>query len=1454
MSNIPPPQSIEESLQRLAGYLNFSCGSSDPEIAKTWNLVYEHASQGDPLTGLPAWLVVKDWMLETLEELRTNKSAFSDISQALRIVHLLWSELLPAYLDFHRDLLFHQEPEVVFNGFFMGVAAEAILSIDGERGQSTGNDIELVQATIERLNDFVGYRPVAILENRTCQPYTNEFVRPIPLYVKDAGVSAGLYRDLIEHTIEILRETDESILRAASFDIDQLDELSLDPRAYDFDHPVNRRPNYHFGGWDERSVGQDGYFHRFVVRQVTLDALINRVKDRELHDQKRIPKNQLLAEASTVLAGTILMGSGITGWGPNALSSEVTLGTLMKPIANYRDAFYQDRLSKCTGAHGDRLIEEQTLRRQPFGAVRQHLNAALAERRAAQLQHVQLARLYARMGYPQSAKRQADVVPAASARMICQIDCEITLGLRALRAGHLEDAMKVPSLAFDLIQRGIHCGALIDPWDILASGGQFSLHPSPECSVHDSRVDDLLYLMDQLFSYMARVWSEAAARNDQEAYQDIGTRYRDIAEWWRGFAAHTLDSIEAADPLESYESAKLVARALKVWHEGGAAAGDVKFWAQHGEFFDSPRAYALVISALLERNDFLPSMALLIHWLSNAGTIGLRQGGNSLPRLAERWVMRVCGHATNTDTTGTAGQSKSEKQSTGTARQNSESPPSEIWPMIQKCFDYLEANAEEFWSTPTFLLGEGRASARDWDRELDMAGMDDDTVDEDDGENLFKAAYEGVTYRDTTDDGVDGAVFDPGDDASHDGLEAESRRLVDRLSFLQSLSRMWCVAANVAVSDESGQHTQQQQESLRSWANRAKENRIGLLDLLDAVREYKIKPSGADKESMRDYDRSRVLRDSLMERIIGTAVEMSDARRLICGTLLAHQKNNAADIKLHRPDENDETVRNWETNVGLDEMARDDSQAVKLYGAIISGDTEHTRELFPEFVDAVSGEHLLYIPLSRGGDPVKIYSARLRQRVLKHLMHWLPKCGLLTEACRLVEVSRKMEQQPIIGVGAVTEFDGLFRDGFRAMVASLVDSVRCEESSTEKSPSSDEQGETAGTKSAKTKKKETDGSKKDGSKTESGESKKDKSEINYAASRSQQLRVAEGSPEDSWSANELIVLLERLTEVMLASWLAHSQTLRLSPLETVNDQNRWKRLVEFVKEYGDPIFTQMFLQLGNVRAILHQGVADWLERVLEDRLVPIDEIKLFERLESGELDLNEAERWITLVYETLIDHHAEYQDYNSTTTQSDRGDLVYMFMDFLRLRARYERVAWNLKPVMWAHEVLVNSDLDSAAMMWRRSLSDRIGAEADLYVKKLRKLQHDYSMRMPTIADRILERFVQPMTIARMRSLVGPAMRDAEHNRPSRQFDLLEQEAELLTRHPTGAGLDVPAWLGALEEEVEQLAKRKACSEIDPQTMVTVPSNVLSIEEVQEQLSAAQQQGRRLPHMKRKKE
>ena len=1365
MSNLPPPENMSEQLHRLAGYLNFSSGSADPATLRAWNDLYSVAVMGDPLTGPAAWLVVRDWLVETLEALEQNEAAFKDCKQASRVIRLLWSELLPAYLDFHRDLLFHQVPELIFNGFFMAKAAEVLLA-----GDLQASDSEIIQNAIDQLDDFVGYRPVAMLENRQCQPYRHEFVRPIPLYIQSAGISMGPYHDLIETAMEMLRETDPDILRAASFDPERVHELAMDPRAYDFDHPVNRRPNYHFGGWDDRSVTEDGYYNRFVVRQVTMEALLSRLKVNE-----EIDPEEILKEAASVLAGTILMASAINGWGPGWHTSEITLGSLMKPIAAFRDAYYEDRLQRLAGPHRKRLNEEQKLRRQPFGAARQHLNAALAERRAAQLQHVQLARLYARMGYPDAAKRQTDEVAAASSRMTCRIDCLMTLGRRAIRTGNLRKGSEVPATAFDLLQRGIECGAMLDPWDIIGFGGNFSLYPGPDSGVHDSRVDSMVTLVEHLFGYTAHVWSEAAAQDDQVIYQEMDRQYREMAEWWRTYAAHTVSSIEAADPMESYESAKLVARALHLWHEGGAEAGNVGFWAPHADLFDSPRAYALVISALLDREDFVPAMALLVHWLGHAERIGLRLGDSSLPKLSEQWLLRLRSHWNRqkeswNETTPPANSAGAESELGRVDQkepQNQSATDQTIWPQVRRLFDYFEANAEEFWSAPLFELSENQKSVgnRDWDRELHEADESDD---------LYSAAYEDVTYNDTTDDGNDGAIFEVGNDGSQDTLEAESRRLIEHLSFMKSLARMWAVAADVAVTDQDPSNRSDRLESLEAWSKRAKENRIGLLELLASVREHHVAPAGSDKDSMRSYDRCRVLRDSLMERIIGTAVEMSDARRLIDGAILSLTDD---------PD-------TWLSDA---ELAEDDLHAIRLFGAIIACKPTDIKEVFPQFIQALQDKNLLYIPLARGGDPVKIYLARLRQRVLRHLMQWLPRRGLIAETCRLIETAREMEQSNPIGIGAVTEFDSLFRFGHRSLVAALAESSQ-----------------------------------------------------NNAAS----LKLDRNSEENqNRIADSLIPQLERLTETMLASWLAHSQTLRLSPLEMVSHPQKWEQLVRFIKTYGDPIFTQMFLQLGNVRAILHQGVATWLQRAMVDGDDHLTNTQLFDDLESGVLNVQEAERWMTLVYESLIDHHTEYLDYNSTTTQSDRGDLVYMFLDFLRLRVRYERIAWNLKPVMWAHEVLVRSGLDESAAVWRRSLSERIGAEADIYVKKLKELQSDYAMRMPTVADRIQERFVQPMTIDRMRALVEPSMQDAETGSTSDAFDLLEQESEILTQHPTGVGLDVPAWIDALEEEVESLSGKRTNHYLDPHSLMTIEFVPLTQEQLDEQLELAQKQGRRLPHV-----
>ncbi len=99
-----------------------------------------------------------------------------------------------------------------------------------------------------------------------------------------------------------------------------------------------------------------------MIQQVTLDALLARAAE------ESAPRDELITEAAAVLAGTMLMGSAISGYGPNAFASTTTLGSLMAPIAQFRDEFYEQFLETLSGPHLERLLEEQKIRRQPFAA------------------------------------------------------------------------------------------------------------------------------------------------------------------------------------------------------------------------------------------------------------------------------------------------------------------------------------------------------------------------------------------------------------------------------------------------------------------------------------------------------------------------------------------------------------------------------------------------------------------------------------------------------------------------------------------------------------------------------------------------------------------------------------------------------------------------------------------------------------------------------------------------------------------------------------------------------------------------------------------------------------------------------------------------------------------------------------------------------------------------------
>jgi hypothetical protein len=1313
--------------QEILGYLNFSSGVVDVRFLKNFSELFGRIAAHP--SRKPTWRVLGDWLQTELMALRGTSEAFREVEQAEAILHLVFQHALPAYYEFHHDLLFHQTEASLFQPFFIGRVCEAVLQQGGPWDQVD----RIIPAVLRQLNDYLGHRPVAVLHtDQKIQPYAHEWVRPIPLWIRGAGVAPGPYQELIQTALSIIESTSPSLLFEAMFNLEQLDEVALDPRAYDFDHPVNKRPNYLFGQWDLAHLDNSGRSRRFVLQQVSLDAMLDRLN----HRGER-PREQILFEEAAVLAGTMLMGSGVSGDRPDAHDSTVSLATLVQRIALYRDAFYEQLLGRMSGRHVELLRAEAKALRQPFGGARQHFNHYLAQRRALQLQHVHLAQLFASMGYTEAAERQAQVVPVASARMSCDIRCRLTTAHLAIEQGRLEDAAAQVRPIEQTLHRAIECGALVDPWNILGFGAQFSLFPAVENSVYDHRIDELLNLMSGIFSLHVEISRAAAASGNIAIHQAAIENLAALTRWWDKFASTEVPSVESISGLETLASAEQVAFAIHAWHEAGTAAGDVGFWRQHVEEFASPKAFALVIETLLDRRDPVAAMALLVQWLSQADAIPLVEEDFSFHDLALVWmedlwrdaisqdhiqnaaetksVAKAADKTTNKPADTATGESTPSQKEASVKSEKSEkiaAPASrdlnESWRLARKFLDYLEANAEEYGHVPQFEVAPPGTHSTGPMPEMEMEEEEEEEEDEED--SLFGAAYEGVTYRDTTDDGVEGEIFDVGQSTSDFELVNEAERIIDRLGFFSTLAQLWRLVAMSSANVEAADR----EDTLAGWLQQAMSYDAQLLQLLNAVQGYRIPQPRGTHESLVEYDRRRGVKEMLLDEIIDVCVEMSDASRIV-----------RANMK-HPPKISGQAA--WEALVG------------DTFAAVFRGDAAAVRKSLPDLLRELRKQPVLYVALARGGKPHRIVTARGLQSVLRRLLTYLPRLGLLTETCRLLETAQKMELEHSAGPGAITEFDRVFEIACRGITSCLIESS-------------------------------------------AGWRKKSKT-----------------STDDS--DNELIDYLERVVEVLLRCWLLHSRGVRLSVLEVVGDNQRWKLLKQFIEQYGSDLFTQRFMNLGNLRGILHQGVEAYLESLQED---PDSEesYRLITELD-GAITREEAAYWLGIVIEAVVENYGEYIDYNSITTQSDRGEMLYTLLDFLRLRASYDRLAWNLRPVMLAHEILVRCGRDQAADIWRQAVAERTAVIAADHLKQFERLTKTYGMRLPSIADHLGERFLRPLEIDQLCSLVRPAVEELRRGQEPEAFRRLEKLLAKFTTEASGAGFELPSWLDALEHEAEQ--------------------------------------------------
>ena len=1331
----------------MLGYANFSSGAFEPAAWRAMNelfAVVEPPSGAGSAAGavvverLDAAERVAALLAERLKNLSVTEPALRNSEQARAVLNILFARLLPAYRSFHGDLLEHQPAGGLARPFFLMAALQAVLAAD-----SLGEDPDqTVREAIGRLNDYVGWRPVAVLENgQFSEPYPHERVRPIPLFIRGAGAAHGRYRRLVEDAIAILEQAPERLLRQADFGLSLLEELAFDPRAFDFLHPAASRPNYLFGLWDPAHIDGQGCYRRMVVQQATLDGILSWPEAAAAEsptNQTPERQEQLRRESAAVLAGVILMASGLSGHGPGAASASLPLADLLPRIAGYRDEFYRWLMTQLPEDHRQWLDEETRRLRQPFGGVRRHINSLLASRRARQVASVALAATLARLGRAEGAERMAGMVPAASARMAARITSLVGAAQQSVRLADTDhqtaaaaEALEQLDQASGLLMRAVNCGAVVDPWNILGLGGQFPLHEPGGESLTDSRVDDLVALTESILEGYAAVWRQTGLDGPPAAAAKAAAAVEKLGSWWDRFATTTVSGVPHLSGQEVRDSACEVIAALARRRKTAPLPPPPGFWRQEVAAFSSPQTHAQATDCLLREGDLDGAMGLLVHWASLLEGPAIERSGTVWLGEATRWLTRACGD-------------RSEK---GRSR-------------VRRFVELIEANtgsvADLIEAAATGREpGDGQQTGRGGSDADDFA--DERPDDDEHGEGTVAAAYESMVWRDSTDDGVDGGMLDlDGGGGSTLAGVAAVEAAAEFLAGLFQLVSKAVVAWGTIDAAEGTIPARSEIDSVIGWRHSLRRLRRTLIRAAETVVSRDAAPSPG--MSPAEFDKLRWHRDAAAEQMIETAVQASETLWLLAARLRSGQRQK-------KPSSTQQSLKQKASIGGL-------------FAAVFAADAAAAREQWDRVRSKLVGKLVLYVPLARGGRPERIVLPRSRERLLARLAACLPRLGLVAETADIVKLAKSLESRRPRGGASVSEFDRVFEAATKALVERIVETALAAE-------------------------------------------------------------PGKPPPERAVATQRILDGLSLLVPRLLDTWTTHARQLRLSVLERVRDDKAFAAIKEFIEQYGAGLFTQQLLSPPSLRGILRGGVRQYLEQLLDREASepaevdladpahpPRRPVRLLEDLVSGALPIRQAAVRLRLVLECIAENHAEYRDWNSTTTQSDRGECLHVLLAFLRIKAEHDRIAWTLRPVNMAHRVLARRGAVEAAEAWRNRMRDETRETAAGLTERLAQLESTWGVRLASVGDRVRRPFTTSLEQDELEALVEPAVAELFLGSPAGAGAELERRATGFLGVDGGSGVEVPAWLDRLENAVDRAIDR-ATAGLSPDGLATGPAGRL---------------------------
>jgi hypothetical protein len=662
---------------------------------------------------------------------------------------------------------------------------------------------------------------------------------------------------------------------------------------------------------------------------------------------------------------------------------------------------------------------------------------------------------------------------------------------------------------------------------------------------------------------------------------------------------------------------------------------------------------------------------------------------------------------------------------------------------VRRFLELVEANTAGLTEKIDIAASGQEPQSRDESGTVLTDETDDDQIGTDES---VASAYESMVWQDSTDDGTDGGMLDVDLPAGASNPVVAVEEAADFLTGVIVMLRQTIVTGCLDAAAGQIETSAVEIDSLRGWRQTLRRLRRAMVRAaMHIISRDQHQPRGM---TAAEFDRLRWQRDVAAERLVEAALQTGETIWMLSARIAIAQ----------------EVVQ--KTNLSHDEASRLPSKIMpkpavgKLLAAVFVDDQPMIHQQMERIRHHLRGKTVLYVPLARGGRADRVFAARMRERLLERLVAVLPRRGLVEETIDLVRLAKKLESRRPPGAASVSEFDRVFESATTALVGRIVASARV-----------------AG--------------------------------------------PGEAEPSSVVATQRILDGLAILIPKLLETWTTHARQLRLSVLERVRDDKSFQVVKEFIKHYGNGLFTQHLLTPSSLRSILRGGVRPYLERLIKQEAAGTDwrisdsnedggsnqpgPVKLIEAINTGEISLKQATSRLRLILESVAENHSEYRDWNSTTTQSDRGDYLYVLLEFLRIKAEYERIVWTLRPVSMAHRVLVQSGATEAASAWRQRMEEETVGTANDLIERLSVLQQKTGVRLASVSDRVQRPFTAMLEQDEIESLVEPAVRELLVGEPEGAGGQLETHAEEFLGVATGSGVEVPDWLDRLSVTVDRV-------------------------------------------------